>query len=205
MNDSRQSQLDILHELPRGFLEATRADLHRVLVGPTLIHLPGKRAEPLFVSILLHGNEDVGLVAVQKLLRKYQKQILPRGLSIFVGNVTAARDGVRRLDDQPDYNRIWPGTELPPTPEHARSLGLPWRMTWYQFGWFEAYYQAGRYDDVLALADSTIKVTTDIEEMYYYKGLALKVKGDIDNARANFQLALQHNPNFGPAQVALTQ
>jgi succinylglutamate desuccinylase len=119
MSNLRQPQLDIIHELPRGFLEATRGDLHGVLAGPTLIHLPGKRAEPLFVSILLHGNEDVGLLAVQRLLRKYQNQILPRSLSIFVGNVAAARDGVRCRDDQPDYNRIWPGGELAPTPEHA--------------------------------------------------------------------------------------
>ena len=119
MNDSRPPQLNILHELPHGFLEATPADLHEVLAGPTLIHLPGKRAEPLFVSVLLHGNEDVGLLAVQKLLRKYQNQLLPRGLSIFIGNVAAARAGARCLDNQPDYNRIWPGGELPPTPEHA--------------------------------------------------------------------------------------
>jgi tetratricopeptide (TPR) repeat protein len=89
--------------------------------------------------------------------------------------------------------------------DHARSLGLPWRMTWYQFGWFEAYVHIGRYEDVIALADATIKVTGDIEEMYYYKGLALKARGDIDNARANFQIALQHNPNFVAAQVALNQ
>lgn len=119
MNDIRQPKLDIIHELPRGFLDATPATLHRVLAGPTLIHLFGKRTEPLFVSILLHGNEDVGLLAIQRLLRKYQNQQLPRSLSIFVGNVVAARSGFRRLDEQPDYNRIWPGTELPPTPEHA--------------------------------------------------------------------------------------
>jgi succinylglutamate desuccinylase len=116
---SNSPQIDIFHELPRGFLEATPATLHSVLAGPTLIHLPGKRAEPLFVSALLHGNEDVGLLAVQKLLRKYQNQLLPRSLSIFVGNVAAARDGARCLEGQPDYNRIWPGSELPPTPEHA--------------------------------------------------------------------------------------
>ncbi len=87
--------------------------------------------------------------------------------------------------------------------DHARSLGLPWRMTWYQFGWFEAYVHIGRYDDVIALADATINVTKNIEEMFYYKGLALKAKGDIDNARANFQTALQHNPNFVQAQAAL--
>jgi succinylglutamate desuccinylase len=119
MNDLHRPKLEVMHELPRGFLDATCDNLHKVLAGPTLIHLSGKRPEPLFVSILLHGNEDVGLLAVQKLLHKYQKQSFPRSLSIFVGNVAAARDGARRMDDQPDYNRIWPGTELPPTPEHA--------------------------------------------------------------------------------------
>jgi hypothetical protein len=34
-------------------------------------------------------------------------------LSLFFGNLEAARLDVRRRDDQPDYNRIWPGTELP--------------------------------------------------------------------------------------------
>ena len=119
MNNPRQPQLDVIHELPRGFLGATCATLHSVLTGPTLIHLPGKRAEPLFVSILLHGNEDVGLLAVQRLLRNYEDRTLPRALSIFVGNVAAARFGARHLNDQPDYNRIWPGSELPLTQEHA--------------------------------------------------------------------------------------
>ena len=87
--------------------------------------------------------------------------------------------------------------------DHARGLGLPWRMTWYQFGWFDAYYQTGRYDDVLALVDATLKVTPNVEEMYYYKGLVLKARGDSDGARSQFQIALQRNPNFGPAQAAL--
>ena len=87
--------------------------------------------------------------------------------------------------------------------DHARQLGLPWRMTWYQFGWFDAYLRAGRYADVLALADATIKITPDIEEMFYYKGMALKALGNFDEARSQFELALQHNPNFEPAQQAL--
>ncbi len=87
--------------------------------------------------------------------------------------------------------------------DRARQLGLPWRMTWYQFGWFDAYLRTGRYDDVLALADATIKVTPNIEEMYYYKGLALKALGNLDGARSQLELALKHNPNFEPAQDAL--
>lgn len=87
--------------------------------------------------------------------------------------------------------------------DHARQIGLPWRMTWYQFGWFEAYLGAGRYDDVLALADATLKVTSNIEEMYYYKGLALKALGNLSGARSQLELALQRNANFAPARQAL--
>ena len=105
--------------LPDGILDVAARDLHRVLDGPTLIHLPGRRPEPLFVSVLLHGNEDTGLRAAQSLLAKYAGQELPRALSIFFGNVAAAREGLRRLDGQPDYNRCWPSTEMPESGETA--------------------------------------------------------------------------------------
>lgn len=87
--------------------------------------------------------------------------------------------------------------------DHARQIGLPWRMTWYQFGLFDAYLGTGRYDDVLALADATLKVTPNIEEMYYYKGLALKAQGNLSGARSQLELALKRNANFEPAKTAL--
>jgi hypothetical protein len=102
--------LAILDDLPDGFLDCSARDLHRILHGPTLIELDGERGPPLFVSVLLHGNEDSGLGAVQRVLRHYQQRSLPRSLMILVGNVEAARHGRRRLDGQPDYNRVWPGT-----------------------------------------------------------------------------------------------
>lgn len=111
--------LNILQELPDGFLDAPAKELHRLLDGPTLIHLPGRRAGPLFVSILLHGNEDTGLKAMQQVLARYQARALPRALSLFVGNVAAAQAGLRRLDGQPDYNRVWPGCEPQGLPEEA--------------------------------------------------------------------------------------
>lgn len=109
--------LNIVGSVPEGFLQASAGDLHKILPRPTLIHLSGRRQPALFVSILLHGNEDVGLKAIQQVLGKYAERELPRSLSIFVGNVTAAREGVRRLDGQPDYNRVWPGTEMPASDE----------------------------------------------------------------------------------------
>ncbi len=108
-----------LDHLPTGLLDASARDLHRLLPGPTLIHLPGVHPEPLFASVLLHGNEDTGLAAVQSVLRRHEGRALPRAFSFFIGNVAAARAGVRRLEGQPDYNRVWPGTPEPEHPEAA--------------------------------------------------------------------------------------
>jgi len=104
-------------ELPPGLLDAEPRQLADLLGGPALIHLPGRRQQPLFVSVLLHGNETTGVFAIQDLLRQFQGRELPRALSLFIGNVEAARDGVRRLAGQPDYNRVWPGTEHSDSPE----------------------------------------------------------------------------------------
>jgi len=100
--------LTVLDHLPAGLLEARASELHAILPGPTLIHLPGRRPAPLFVSVLLHGNEDTGLAAMQAVLARHAGRDLPRALSLFVGNIEAARRGVRRLDGQPDFNRVWP-------------------------------------------------------------------------------------------------
>ena len=109
--------LKVLEHIPAGLLSAAPAELATLLGGPTLIHLPGRRTPALFTSVLLHGNEDVGLLAVQQLLARYQERELPRALSIFIGNVAAARHGLRRLDAQPDYNRVWPGGVARESPE----------------------------------------------------------------------------------------
>lgn len=109
-------QFDIL---PEGLLDISVERLYTLIPEPTVFHLSGKRQDPLFVSVLLHGNEPTGFLAVQKLLRKYQGQQLPRNLSLFFGNTQAARFNLRRLDRQPDFNRIWPGTPLPDSPETA--------------------------------------------------------------------------------------
>lgn len=103
--------------LPEGLLNAAPQDLHQLLPEPTLIHLSGSHKEPLFISVQLHGNEPTGLLALQQLLTKYQNQPLPRSISLFLGNTEAASKNMRRLDGQPDFNRIWPGKELPESTE----------------------------------------------------------------------------------------
>ncbi|MEL6878386.1 MAG: M14 family metallopeptidase [Pseudomonadota bacterium] len=103
--------LTIRDSLPGGLLDCNAQDLHGVLGGPTLIELPGEREASLFVSILMHGNEDVGLGAIQRVLKARAGRPLPRALTLLIGNVEAAAKGRRRTDDQPDYNRVWPGAE----------------------------------------------------------------------------------------------
>jgi succinylglutamate desuccinylase len=104
-------------ELPAGLLDVTVENLHQLIPQPTLFHLAGRRADTLFVSVLLHGNEPTGFLAMQRLLQKYQSQTLPRSLSIFFGNTQAARLNQRRLEGQADFNRVWSGTQLANSPE----------------------------------------------------------------------------------------
>lgn len=112
-------RLITLQGLPDGLLDLEARRLHERLDGPTLIHLPGRRPEPLFVSVLLHGNEDTGWEAMRQVLTRHPRQGLPRALSLFIGNVAAARAGLRCLEGQVDYNRVWPGTPEAHRPEAA--------------------------------------------------------------------------------------
>jgi hypothetical protein len=109
--------LNEIENLPDGLLDASVESLAELLGGPTLMHLPGRRPEPLFVTVLAHGNESTGFYALQALLKKYRDQELPRALSVFIGNVDAAAEGQRFLDGQADYNRVWPGTGQQDAPE----------------------------------------------------------------------------------------
>ncbi len=87
--------------------------------------------------------------------------------------------------------------------DRARRLGLPWRMLWYQFAPFRAYYEVGRYDEVIALADATLRSAKDtIEELYYWKGMAQHAAGDPVSARASWQAALNLNHNYSDARAA---
>lgn len=91
--------------------------------------------------------------------------------------------------------------------DQARNAGsgLPWRMLWYQFGPFEAYYEVGRYDDVLALVQANLGTTPYVEETYYWTGMVYMQKGQYAPARNQFNLTLQHNRNYTLAREALDE
>jgi tetratricopeptide (TPR) repeat protein len=93
--------------------------------------------------------------------------------------------------------------------DQARNVGggLPWRMLWYQFGPFEAYYQVGRYQDMIDLAQRNLNDGGGqyVEETFYYAGLARQALGDTERAIDNFNQTLWFNPNFSPARAALAE
>jgi len=120
--------LRIIDNIPAGLLSTSQRAIGSVLSGPTLMHLEGRRAEHLFVAVLQHGNEDVGLRAVQQVLLKYSGQELPRSLSVFFANVEAAGANARHLPHQPDYNRVWPGGAFDSLPEAAMMREVVHRM-----------------------------------------------------------------------------
>jgi hypothetical protein len=103
--------------MPEALLDIKATALHQLFPEPALLHIDGGQTPPLFVSVLLHGNETSGLTVVQAVLKAHAGKPWPRAVSFFFGNVQAARQGLRRLDHQPDFNRGWPGTELDDCPQ----------------------------------------------------------------------------------------
>ena len=103
------------------------------------------------------------------------------------------------------YNALGKYDEAVLAYDQARAIGLPWRMLWYQFGPYLAYYETGRFDDVVLLAETTLEDRPYFEESYYYLGLAQAALGNEDSARQNLENAINFNPNFAPAAEALAR
>ena len=76
-------------------------------------------------------------------------------------------------------------------------------MLWYQFGPYEAYYEVGRYDEVIRLADATLAVTDNLEESHCWRGRARLALGDVEGARADFEAALHYHEGWAPAEEQL--
>lgn len=99
--------------IPEGLLTVKSTELHKIFPTPAHMYFEGKKKQPLFLSCLMHGNEFTGLLVLQELLKKYGEDKWPRSVHLFFGNVTAAKEGRRHLDNQIDFNRIWKVGDLP--------------------------------------------------------------------------------------------
>ncbi len=89
--------------------------------------------------------------------------------------------------------------------DQARQLGLQVRVLWYQPSLYEAYYKAGRYDDVIALTNTTLSTAGNLEESLYWQAKARLAQGDEDGARADLRAALKYHEGWEPAATLLAE
>ena len=75
---------------------------------------------------------------------------------------------------------------------------LPYRMMWYQTGPYKAYFYSGRYQDVIDLANVTLKTLSDptLEESLYWRGMAEQAAGNLAAAVDDFKQANHLNPKM---------
>jgi tetratricopeptide (TPR) repeat protein len=84
----------------------------------------------------------------------------------------------------------------------------PFRMMWYQTGPYFSYYYAGRYQDVINLADTTLNDTIStptLEESLLWRGRAYYMIGDTQSAINDYRAALQVHTDWFPAVQALQE
>ena len=82
--------------------------------------------------------------------------------------------------------------------DQARTIGLPWRMLWYQFEPYEAYLANGRIEDVLTLSDAILSTEggQNVEETHLYRSQAYTALGNETAASTALTTALNLNPNL---------
>ncbi|MBP9708386.1 MAG: succinylglutamate desuccinylase/aspartoacylase family protein [Oligoflexales bacterium] len=103
-----QIEFQEITTIPESLLSISASELHSILPKPTILHLDGKKKPPLLISCLLHGNEHSGFLMVQNILKNFLRDnTLARETYFLFGNVDAAAKNQRKLDHQPDFNRIW--------------------------------------------------------------------------------------------------
>lgn len=96
-------KLSVERALPVSLAGLPATALVNELGGPTLFDLRKPNQPPLFVSVLLHGNETSGWDAVRALFA----QVADASMLLFLGNLEAAARGVRALPGRADFNRVW--------------------------------------------------------------------------------------------------
>ena len=84
-----------------------------------------------------------------------------------------------------------------------RTGQLPWRMHWYQYGAFAAYFHVGRYDDVMSLVRINQNNARELEETYYWQGRVQEARGNPQGAAASYRRALAYNRHFDASRQAL--
>jgi len=91
--------------------------------------------------------------------------------------------------------------------DRSFTIGLPQRMTRYQFWPFVAYYNADQIEYLLQLTENTYKIINGqySEEALLWHGYGLLRKGDIDGAAEDWNKALSVHPRYCDAERAINE
>lgn len=163
-----------------------------------------------YTFIIVYPPEDESLV--MRLMGEERATLETSAEHAF--NIAQGQARLNRNDAFAFFNMGTSLTALGMYEEAARAFDqstilvqLPWRLFWYQFGIFEAYYEVGRYDDVIHLVESNLSNASGryVEETHYWHGKALAAQGDIQGARQAFNRALQYNRFYEEAREALDE
>jgi hypothetical protein len=89
----------------------------------------------------------------------------------------------------------------------ALDIGIPFRLFWYHFGIFEAYYNVGRYNEVVDMARRSLDSMSGngAEELYYWLGMGYAGRGQLNLAKEQLERAIAFKPDYQPAITALEQ
>jgi tetratricopeptide (TPR) repeat protein len=83
--------------------------------------------------------------------------------------------------------------------DQARSFDtLPRRLLWYRHDMYAAYFEAGRYQDVIDLADLMLQ-SPGLEESFYWRARARDSLGERTAAVEDLRAALGEHPGWAPA------
>ncbi len=83
---------------------------------------------------------------------------------------------------------------------------LPRRMLWYQIEPILAYKELGKYDKVFEISQSILdNGNRAFSELYQLRGEVYLDRGNITEAKKQFELAILYNKNYEPAKKALEE
>ena len=91
---------------------------------------------------------------------------------------------------------------------NEEDIQRPYRMMWYQTAPYKAYYYTQRYQDVIALANTTLLETLDkptLEESLFWRAMAELAMENKYAGVADLQQAVYYNPNMAIALNKLAE
>ncbi|MFZ9000872.1 MAG: hypothetical protein ACO20H_06185 [Bacteriovoracaceae bacterium] len=100
-------KLNFVQEIPKNIENISHENILDFFSAPTLMSLDFGKQKWLVVSILLHGNETVGLEVLRNIKSIIKSRPVTKNLAILIGNTGACSQGLRQLPGQMDFNRVW--------------------------------------------------------------------------------------------------